>query len=182
MTDTGLSALFPSCPMTAGGERLEVRPVILSELPQVERVLDGWRYLVASNGAVMDAEAWEAFLDLLASAACRTRPWLEALPESDFERLASLVLAINREIWDAEAPQRKGEEVQWPGIFQRLVAAGHPLEAIHRMTLAQARLFLVEAARLDRERLANDITAAAFSMADGKHVNKVLKELRRGEP
>lgn len=180
MTDTGLSALFPSCPMTAGGERLEVRPVTLSELPRVERVMDGWRSLVASNGEVMDSEAWDAFLDLLAASVGKDRHWLESLTESDFENLACLVLSINREIWDPEAVQHGDAEISWPGIFQRLVAAGHPLEAIHRMTLAQARVFLIEAARLDRERLADDITAAAFSMVDGKQVSRVVKELRRG--
>jgi len=177
--DTRLSALFPALPFMVGGERLQLRPVTLGELPAVERVVEGWRLLLATGGEFLHAEAWEDFLDLCAGAVGRDRAWLDQLSEEAFETLIGLVLAINEEIWKP-GPQPAGKAFSWPEITQRLIEHGHPFAAIQGYTLAQARAFLGECFRLEREALARAIQAAAFSMADGKTVVKAVKELTRG--
>ena len=181
MADTSLFTLFPTVPALVGGERVEVRPVILSELPLVERVLEGWRVLVATSGEVMPQESWDAFSDLLASACGKSREWVLALQSEDFERLSCLVLAQNRELWDGEAQESKGDDYfAWPQVVQRLVRHGHPWQQVQSLTLGQIRDFMAEALVIEREDLAQVITAASFAMADGSTVQKVTKELRRG--
>jgi len=180
MADTTLSALFPAVPEVVGGERVEVRPVIVSELRLVERVLEGWAILIASGGETVSPESWDAFLSLVSSACGKPREWVVALPEEEFERLTCLVLALNRDIWDTPTSTDDQEPFTWAQIVQRLVKAGHPWDAVQGMTLGQVQAFLKEALRIEREELALDITAASFSMADGKAVAQATKELRRG--
>jgi hypothetical protein len=178
--DTTLSALLPSVPLQVGGRQLEVRPIIYRELRLVERAMEGWTLLVASGGEQMDPEAWEAFLQLLAGACGQTVDQVKALEECDFERLACLVLAMNREIWDAPKGRGDDEPLTWAQIVQRLVSHGHPWEAVQNMTMGQIRSFLEACLRHERETLAMQITAASFSMAEPKTVQKATRELRRG--
>lgn len=180
MTDSTLSTLFPAVPVRIGGERLSCRPVVLGELPEVERVVEAWRLLVATGGATLDAEAWDDFLGLLCAAVDRPRAWLDALPENEFEQLVALVLASNEDIWKPAASPSGQAALEWPEIFQRLISHGHSIAAIREYTIAQAHAFLGECMKAEREDLAAGIQAAAFSMADGKTVTSVLKELRRG--
>lgn len=180
MPDTTLSSLFPGVPTRILGERVEVRPIVFRDLRTVERVMDGWVQLVASGGESVDQEAWEDFQDLLASGCGKDRSWLARLPEDDFERLTSLALAVNRNIWDPPKNEQAGDSFTWAQIVQRLVEHGHPWESMQLLTLSQIRAFLEETFRSERESFARDITAASFSMVDGKTVQKVTKELRRG--
>jgi len=179
-SDTTLSALFPSVPVTIGAERLQLRPVILAELPAVERVVEGWRLLVATGGDFANAEAWDDFVGLCAAAVSRDRAWINGLEEDDFDRLICLVLAINEEIWKPEVAKDSGEAFRWAQIIQRLVEHGHAWATIQTYTLPQARAFLGECFRMESETLARGIQAASFSMADQKSVSKALKELNRG--
>lgn len=180
MPDSTLAALFPAIPVTVGGERVQLRPVTLGELPVVERLMEAWCAMVATAGLEVDPENWDAFVDLLASAVARTRAWVEALPSSEFERLASLALAINEDVWNPAATGgAESEAMTWSAIVQRLVEHGHPFEALKGFTLGQCRAFLLEALRRERADLAQGIQAAAFSMVDGKTTQKVLRELSR---
>lgn len=181
MAEASLLTLSPALPFWVGGERVMLRPVILGELDQVSRVVDAWKILVASGGAVLDAEGWEEFLLLLAAAVDKPMAWLEALDEDAFEHLVALVLAINKEIWSpSDASGADDEMLAWEAILQRLIEHGHTFEAIKGYTLAQARGFLTQAFAREREAFAQSIQAAAFSLVDGKSVQKVVKELRRG--
>lgn len=179
MADTTLSILLPGVPLRVAGEWMEVRPVVLRELRQVERVFEGWAVLVASGGETLLPEAWDAFLELTAAAYGKDRAYLTRLAEADFEHLVSFVLAINKDLWDP--PESADTDIfTWSQIVQRLVKAGHPWDSIQNLTLPQVKAFLVEGLRQEREELAQGITAASFSMADGKTVQQVTKELRRG--
>lgn len=178
--DTTLSTLFPSVPVTLGAERLQLRPVILAELPAVERVVEGWRLLVATGGDFANAEAWEDFVDLCAAAVGRSRTWIDALSEEDFEKLICLVLAINEEIWKPEITKERSEPFTWARIIQRLVEHGHNENSTQAYTLAKARALLGECFRLESETLARGIQAASYSMADPKSVSQAVKELNRG--
>jgi hypothetical protein len=180
MADTTLSVLFPGIPAMVAGERTEVRPILLRELRLVERVFEGWSILVASNGEQVDPEAWEAFLELMAGAWGKDKAQVKALEQADFESLVCLVLAINKDLWDPPKVDETQEAHSWAQIVQRLVKAGHPWESIMNMTLPQVKAFLEEGLRQERADLALDITAASFAMADGKTVQQVTKELRRG--
>jgi hypothetical protein len=181
MPDTTLSTLFPAVPIRIGGERVSLRPVVLGELPEVDRVVEAWRLLIATGGDVLDSEAWEDFLGLLCAAVDRPRAWLDALSESEFERLATTALAINEEIWKpSPSPGTGNVSMKWSEIFQRLISHGHPASVIKGYTLAQANAYLGECLKADREELAMNIQAAAFSMVDGKTVAGAVKELRRG--
>lgn len=180
MSDTTLSALLPSVPVKIGTERVFLRPVIVAELPAVERVVDGWRLLVATGGDFLHAEAWGDFLDLCAAAAGRESGWIDTLSEEDLERLICHVLAINEDVWKPEITKERGEPFTWAQITQRLVEHGHAWEAIRGYTLPQARAFLGECFRLEREALARAVQAANYAMADPKSTNKTVKELLRG--
>ena len=173
-----LSALYPAVPLQLGGERVQLRPVVLSELPAVEQVLEGWRVLIATRGEVLPQEAWDTFLDLLAAAVGRTSLWVRQLPEEDLERLICHALAVNAELFEDDSGDT--ETVNWASVAQRLVSHGHPLEAVGRMTLAQLRAFTEEALVTEREHLAAGVLAATYSMADEKSVKRALRELRRG--
>ena len=180
MPDTTLSALFPGrADHGSAGKRLRLRPVILAELPAVERVVEAWRLLVATGGDFLHSEGWEDFLELVAAAAGHPRAWLDQLSEEDFERLICLVLAANEEVWKPEIGKEPGEAFTWAQITQRLVEHGHAWDTLQGYTLTQARAFLGECFRLESETLAREIQAAAFSMADEKAVTKAVKELRR---
>lgn len=180
MADSTLTTLFPAQPFMVGGERLLLRPVVLGELPQVERVAEAWRVMVATGGEVLDAEAWEDFLSLLAASVDRPVPWLESLDEATFEQLLCLVLAINENVWKPTEDEGEGEAMTWAEILQSLIEHGHDFETIQRYTVAQARAFLMQGFRREREALAQAVQASAFAMADSKSVQKVVKELRRG--
>ena len=173
-----LSALYPAVPLQLGGERVQLRPVVLSELPAVEQVLEGWRVLIATRGEVLPQEAWDTFLDLLAAAVGRTSLWVRQLPEEDLERLICHALAVNAELFEDDPGDT--ETVNWASVAQRLVSHGHPLDAVGRMTLAQLRAFTEEALVTERENLAAGVLAATYSMADEKSVKRALRELRRG--
>lgn len=182
MADTSLNDLFPALPLEVGGERLSIRPVVFRELPLVQRVMEGWGQLVISGGALIPPDAWDTFLHLLASASGKPPGWVKELEPEAFEQLACFVLAINRELWDPEAPGGPGTDddtLTWAAVVQRLAGHGHAWAAIQDFTLSQLRAFLAEAAHGDREQLAADILAASFSMADGNAVKKATRELRR---
>ena len=124
--------------------------------------------------------AWDAFWDLLAGASGRPLAWVTALPEEDFEKLASFALAINAELWDPDkGGGAEGDDLTWASITQRLITFGHAWDSIQDLTLSQMRAFLEESIRQEREQLARDITAASFSMADTNSVQKATRELRR---
>ena len=180
MTDTSLSILLPTVPSVIDGESVEIRPVTLLELRLVERVMEGWAALVATNGEHVVPEAWNALLDLLGGACGKDRTFVRGLDQPDFERLLCMVLAMNQDLWDPPKGDENCESHSWAQIIQRLVKAGHPWESIMSMTLPQVKAFLEEGLRQEREDLALDITAASFAMADGKTVQQVTKELRRG--
>ncbi len=180
MSDATFSALLPTVPLRIGGRQLEVRPIVFRELRLVERAQAGWNRLLLSKGEELDGEAWEAFLQLLAGACGQPLAWIQELPEADFERLACLALALNREIWDAPKGREGDESLTWAQIAQRLVSHGHPWEALQNMTMGQIRAFLEACLRYERETLAMQITAASFSMAEPKTVQKATRELRRG--
>lgn len=180
MADGTLTTLNPALPLLVGGERVMLRPVLLSELPQVARVQEGWNLMKATGGQVLDAEAWEDFLQLLAAAAGKPVAWLEGLTEAQFEELFCLVIGINRDLWKESEGPASGEEMTWAEILQSLVEHGHAFESTQRYTVDQARTFLLQGFRREREALAQAIQAAGFAMADGKSVQKVVKELRRG--
>lgn len=178
MGAASLSALFPAVPLVLGGERVQLRPVVLSELPAVEQVLEGWRVLVATRGEVLPQEAWETFLDLLAAAVGRSHLWVRQLQEEDFERLICHALAVNAELLE---PSSTGQaNISWGELVAKLVAAGHSRDSVGGMTLAQAQIFLAEAYRLDREALASAITASSFAMADPKATERTVRRLHRG--
>ena len=173
-----LSALYPAVPLQLGGERVQLRPVVLSELPAVEQVLEGWRVLIATRGEVLPQEAWDTFLDLLAAAVGRTSLWVRQLPEEDLERLICHALAVNAELFEPAGEAKAN--ISWGELVAKLVAAGHSRESVGEMTLAQAQIFLAEAYRLDRESLAFAITASSFSMADPKATERTVKRLHHG--
>ena len=180
MSDATFSALLPTVPFRAGGQPLEVRPIVFRELRLVERALEGWALLITSGGDRVDAEAWEAFLLLMAGSCGQPPEWVKQLPEAEFEGLACLVLALNRELWDGPKGNSNDESLTWAQIAQRLVSHGHPWETLQNMTMGQIRAFLEACLRREREDLAMQITAASFSMADPKAVQKATRELRRG--
>jgi hypothetical protein len=180
MTDTSLSSLFPAVPVTVGGERLRLRPVVLGELPAVERVIEGWQVLVVTEGDPARAEAWTDFVDLCAAAVGRSRAWIDQLSETDFETLICLVLAANEDVWKPQPPKAGEEGYSWAKIIQCLVEHGHSFEAIQGYTLSQARALLGECFRMESEALAREIQAAAFSMASSESVEKAVKGLLRG--
>lgn len=177
--DTTLSALFPGQTILLAGEYRTMRPVILAELPLVQRCLEAWTRMVASGGEMADPEAWDIVLGLLAGSLGASREWVDTLPSEDFERLLSTALALNKELLEGGEPGPSSDHITWSRLVSTLVEAGHPWEQIQRMTIHQAREFLAEAARQAKERLALDITASSFAMADGKTVAKVTEELRR---
>jgi hypothetical protein len=171
---------FPLQPFMVGEERLMLRPIILGEIPQVERVLEAWRILVATGGRVLDAGGWEDFLDLLAASAGKPVAWLEGLTQETFEQLVGLVLALNETIWKPTEDKDEGEEMPWPELFQNLIEHGHAYETLQGYTVAQARAFLLQGFRRERESFAQAIQASGFAMVEGKAVQQVVKELRRG--
>ncbi len=180
MADSTVSTLFPGLPFMVGREWVYIRPVVLSEIPAVERVVEAWRLLVATGGTVLDAGAWEDFLVLLAAAAGKPMAWLEGLEESAFEQLVGLVLASNENIWKPEGDGPEDETTPWAEILQRLIESGHDFNAVLGYTMPQAKAFLLQSARREREALAQKIQASAFAMADTKSVQRVVKELRHG--
>ena len=121
MADSTLTTLFPAQPFMVGGDRLMLRPVVLGELPQVERVAEAWRVMVATSGQVLDAEAWEDFLSLLAAAVGQPVAWLESLDEATFERVVCLVLAVNEDVWKPTEDTSEGEAMTWAEILQSLI-------------------------------------------------------------
>ena len=178
MADTSLSALFPALPFRVGGERVHLRPVILAELPAVERAWEAWRRMVAF-GKDLDPDALEDVLELLAGASGKPLAWVKALDDAAFTDLVSLVLALNREIFEPPSASG-GEDLAWSQVLQKLIEHGHSREDAERLTLAQARTYLEACLREEREAMADGITCASFSMADGKQTQKIVKELRRG--
>jgi hypothetical protein len=148
-------------------------------MPVVGRLMEAWCHLVERAGQDLDPEVWEEFLDLLAACAGRPRAWVDALPGPDFERLVTLELALNEEIWRPCPGAGDAPAMTWAAIVQRLVEHGHPFESVRGLSLAQARAFLLESLRRERADLAAAIQAAGFSMSDGKTLQKVLKELER---
>jgi hypothetical protein len=179
MQSAPLSALFPAVPLSVGGERLFVRPVSLGDMPVAERVLAAWLELVSTGGQAMDESAWDDFIDLLASSVNRPRSWVGGLDEADFERLVAFALAVNEEILRPSEKTKDIQETGWPEIIQRLVSHGHAMDAIKNYTLSQARAYLLECYRAERDDLARGIQAAAFSMSDGETVKKALEKLNR---
>lgn len=135
--------------------------------------------LVATGGEWLDPEALETFRDLLAASVGKGRAWLDGQAPEQFDRLVSLVLAINEDIWKPSAKAASDAPLDWPEIVQRLVEHGHTLENIQQFTIVQARAFLLECLKTEREDMAMRIQASAFSMADGKSVAKAVKELTR---
>ena len=180
MPDTTLSTILPSMPVKIGMERLHLRSVIIAELPVVERVIEAWRLLVAKGGDFLHADGWEDFLDLCAAAVGRPRAWIDGLSEEDFERLIALVLAANEDIWKTEATRSAGEPWSWAKIAQRLVEHGHTWAAAQGYTLPQAKAFLDECFRVERENLACMVEASNYAMATPESTSKTAKELRRG--
>ena len=180
----GLDVIFPEMPLQLGAHRLMLRPVILSELPKVQRVIDGWRHLIANGGASMDGLAWLDFCDLLAASCGKDLDFLTSLDSDQFDELASWVLAINEKLWKGDDPKTKPDttEFSWSTAIQCLISHGHTLESVSRLTLAQLEAYLIASAKEDRERLAMAIQAEAFSMADPKSIKSALKELRNGHP
>lgn len=180
----GLEVIFPGMPLQLGAHRLTLRPVVLCELPKVQRVIDGWRHLISTGGATMDGGAWLDFCDLLASSCGRDLDFLTSLEPEQFDELASWVLAINEKLWKGEDAKTKPDttDFSWPMAIQCLISHGHTLDSVSRLTLVQLEAYLIASAREDRERLAMAIQAEAFSMADPKSIKSALKELRNGHP
>ena len=179
MSGAALAALFPAEPFWIGGERGYLRPVVLAELRLVERVMAAWARLVARKGDAVDRDALSDLEELLAKAANRPQSWVQSLQEDACESLFAAVLALNQDLLEP-LPGGEGEDLEWSQVAQRLLAFGHRMEDISGYTLAQTRAFLKETGRMEREQLANDIFASAHAMADGKHTEKAIKELRRG--
>ena len=182
MPDTTLSSLFPGYPLHVAGQRVFLRPVTVSELPAVDRVMEGWRIMIVSGGTVIDPDALLDLQELLASAAGRDLAWVRSLDEAAFETLFCHVIAINQaELFDP--PECKGgDTLTWAAIAQRLIQAGHPPTAVGDYTLAQVRTFLEAITAQEREAFANALVAASCSMADPKKVNEVAERIRRGKP
>lgn len=178
----GLDMIFPEMPLQLGAHRLMLRPVVLSELPKVQRVIDGWRHLIANGGASMDGLAWLDFCDLIAAACGKDLDFLTKLDTDQFDELASWVLAINEKLWKGDDAKPNATEFSWAMAVQCLISHGHTLDSVSRLTLAQLEAYLIASAKEDRERLAMAIQAEAFSMADPKSIKSALKELRNGHP
>ena len=179
MTDTTLSALFPGLPLLVAGERVFLRPITVAELPTVERVWEGWRHLIASGGEVLNAEAWEDLLSLLASASGRPVAWVKALEESEFEKLLSYVFALNSELFDP--PKSDGDATMtWAQIAQRLIQGGHQWETVKSYTLTQVRAFLEALVAQERDAYANDLIASSFAMVSPKDTQKIAERIRDG--
>lgn len=177
MTDTGLSALFPSEPMWIGGERVCLRPVVLKELPVLERLMGGWGLMVATGGEALTPDLGEDLDELLAGASGRPLAWVKALPAEDYERLFSLALALNQGLFERSRGDVEAQ-VPWPQVVQRLLSRGHRMEDIENYTLDQAATFLKEVARLETSDLARAISAAPFANAP-KEAAKAVKDLSR---
>lgn len=179
MADSTLYALFPGVPLTIAGERLSVRPIVLSELPVAQRVIEAWGRLIMGGEA--DLEAWADLQTLMGTAVGKSLVWVQSLGSDDFDRLLASLIAVNQEdLLVGEDGAGSHETVSWARVAQTLVSAGHTLDRVERMTLPQLRVLLGEADRALREQLARDITAASFSMSDGKTIQKVTRELRCG--
>ncbi len=91
----------------------------------------------ATGGQVLDAEAWEDFLQLLAAAAGKPVAWLEGLTEAQFEELFCLVIGIDRDLWKESEGPASGEEMTWAEILQSLVEHGHAFESTQRYTVTR---------------------------------------------
>jgi hypothetical protein len=126
---------------------------------------------------VVDPDLGEDLDELLAGAAGRTVAWVKALPEAEYERLFSLALAINEDLFPGPKPETEGQ-LAWTQVVQRLLAKGHRMEDIQAYTLDQAGAFLKEVIRLESADLARAISAAPFAHAP-KEAARAVKELSR---
>lgn len=101
-----LQAEFAALPPTpthveAGGERLELTPIRVGELPAFVRAIRPFaeQLMQAVDWLALFAEHGEALLDALAIASRRPKDWVEALALDDAIRLADALLEVNADFF-----------------------------------------------------------------------------------
>ena len=176
-----LDVLFAApVPVTAGGEQLYVRGVVLEELPAFLRL-----YARQQDGdAEPDAAAaasWAADFVRLASTLCgRSAEWVLELGDDDTERLLAAMKRANRILFDAPALRhgpRNSRGASWANAVAQLVECGHALEAVRRYTLAQVEMLCAAHARLSADRRIDELTLARGAQADNKGYRRALAAL-----
>nr|WP_320132333.1 hypothetical protein [uncultured Holophaga sp.] len=144
----------------------------------VSRVMEAWQAMLLAGGEEVDSEAVADLIELMAGAAGRPAAWVRGLCEADFERLLSMLIALNQDLF--EPPSEDGASLGWPDLIQRLVGHGHAWNDVQSYTLPQARAFIGATLKEDRSDQAARIVAATYSMADPKETKSAIQELRRG--
>lgn len=190
-----LDILFPHSELRLGADVFTLRPLPLRLIPQFFRVAAAWEAAIASGGTVLDFRREVEAYDLLGYTISRAGSWVRSLPETVQYDVVAAAIAVNRDLFEepdeepSNLPRMEGpnvvrararkQELDWGEAVARLVSGGHSWTEIQEMTLPQIHLLLKGMAKVERDRHASDVVAAAFSMADGNATKKYLQELAR---
>jgi len=180
------------------GERLEIRPLTVGQLPRFSRlvrpVVDDF---VAGNEAwslsddVMVAEVMEkhgeAIIEAAALACGRPVEFIAGNRNAaELLDLAHRVVEVNRDFFFPDGagsharaePRANRTDHGWAGDIDYLVGAGYSLTEIKGLTLAQFKAFSRAAARRERDRLVNEArTVRAASQYLEGDWNRFMAEL-----
>jgi len=103
MSDDELQRLeVPVVELTVGGERLEIRPLTVGQLPAFTRAIRGIELLwTAEELDVMAlvADHGEALINAVAIATCRPVVWVAGLGADAFIALVSAILELNADFF-----------------------------------------------------------------------------------
>ncbi len=127
MSEAELEVIFPRGEViNIAGERIEIRPLVLGELPAMLRAIrpfsgelsqePDWLALLAEHG--------EALLAALALASHRPHEWVESLPLDEAITLAATVFEVNADFFVRRVAPRVGDLAQ--RIGQRLSSGSMP--------------------------------------------------------
>jgi hypothetical protein len=187
--------------MTIKGERLEIRPLSLVQLAQLEELVapiaEALSYLpgVPEGEQLLEVTAGilKTFGDRLPRAvalACdRPLKWAALLTVEEIAAVSVAVLAQNKDFLlqgvtgTAEsAPRGRGREIAWTlaDSIQFLLSHGHRLEDVRNYTLSQVRQFLAAAVAARRRQLRDMAVAARAAQYDKQGFKQHLKEIERG--
>ncbi len=190
--------------MTIRGERLEIRPLTLGQLPAMARLAEPIAQsvlglpgvpaegddLLALTAALLKAHG-DALPSAVALAVNRPLKWAALLTLDDFSAVAVVVVAVNQDFFlqgiTLPAPPKraggKGKAGAWSlaDSFQFLIERGHRVPDLLGYTIAQFRSYL-EAAFRSRARELRDaaVGARAAEKYDTKAFGKYLKDIGHG--
>jgi hypothetical protein len=179
------------------GERLEIRPLTVGQLPRlvraarprVERRFADASVARDASAAILHRLVGETKADgdvLIHAVAVAANLPLERVAKARFPEVVSLAIAlldVNADFFvQAHAPGKPAVDGQWgwEDSLQLLIQSGHALADIRGYTLHQFRAFTEAAARSARRRLADNLAIARVAQYERKDYEAVLRKLSHG--